>query len=338
MSNFSNFGVNNGTVGENPPFGYLTLFLSLFFLTPATIINILFFFSIISVKAVPGTIRLVLVNIVLASQLVIFGLMGIFLHAAIISGLQYLQPSEIACRLLYSIVAGGSAARLLYMATFASVVYILVHHGASRFNFKIRFIPSLIASLVLWILAVAPHFVLLSPAFVGIFFANGNACSAFGAGVGSYVYAVVYLAVYGIASFAVSIPLALLSLRFVRKNTISGDTTLFRGMIRFALFLLIGNTINFLGISVPLLFITFVPLDPSSEEFEQLAKNFNLAEGTVLLLSLIPTPIFILTFFHPIRKRFKEIICFLCLKSRKWKNHASHNSSGETPGTVSDVL
>jgi hypothetical protein len=334
MSNFSRFGRNNETVGENPPFGYLTLFLTLFFLTPATIINILFFFSIISVKAVPGTIRLVLVNIVLASQVVIFGLMGIFLTAVILSGLLYLQPSEIACRLLLSIISGGSAARLLYMATFASVVYILVHHGAS----KLKFIPSLIMSVVLWILAVPPHFVLLSPEVVGIFFNDGDDCAAYGVGAGTYVYTFSFILIYGLASFTVSVVLALLSLRFVVKNTISGDTTLQKGMIKFALFLLIGNTMNFVGISVPHLIIAFVPLDPSSEAFEELAKNLNLVEGAFLLLSLIPTPIFILAFFRPIRKRFIEIICFVCLKSRKGKQPASQISSGPTPGTASDVL
>ena len=273
MSNFSSIGRNNETVEENPPFEYLTFFLTLFVLLPATIVNTLLLFSILTGKAVPGTIRLVLVNIVLASQVIIFGLMGFFLAVVILSGLQYLQPSEIACRLLFIIISSGSAARLLYMATFASVVYILVHHGAS----KLHFIPSLIASVVLWILAVAPHFVLLSPAFVGIFFNNGDDCAAYGVGAGSYiVYTFVYIFIYGFASFTVSVVLALLGLRFVVKNTISGDTTLQKGMIKFALFLLIGNTMNFVGISVPHLIIAFVPLDPSSEEFEELAKNLNL--------------------------------------------------------------
>ena len=194
----------------------------------------------------------------------------------------------------------------------------------------IRFPLAVILSLVLWFFAVAPHFVLLSPAFFGNFFTNGDACTAFGAGAGSYVYAFSYLVIYGFASFAVSIPLALLSLRFVIKNTISGETVFLKGMIKFTLFLLIGNTINFAGISIPQLIIAFVPHDSSNEASQQIVNNLDMIEGVILLLSLIPTPIFILVSFRPIRLCFKQIMCFICLKILEAKHACSKTTFQHT--------
>ena len=325
---------NNTGVAEDPPFGYLTLFLTLFFLTPATVINVLLLASIITEKTIPKTIRLVLTNIVIACEVVIVGLMAIFLSAVILSGLQHLSPSGFSCRFILSIISGGSAARLLSMATFATILYILVHHGAA----KIKFIPTVIAVVLLWVFSIGPNFVLLSPAVEGIAFPDGDDCAAYGVGAGTYVYTFSFILVYGLGSFILSILFPLLSLRYVMKNTISGDTKLQKAMIKFSIFLLIGNTMSFIGICVPLLFITFVPLPPTSPEFEQLAKNFNLVEGAFLLLSLIPPPIIILVFFKPIRHRLKGIICFHCLRSDAQKPKYNVNASDHTPGTTSDVL
>ena len=335
---FSDNGSNittNAPADENLTVGDVALGAILLICTPATIICILFIIAISTEKTIPGTIRLVLVNIILASQAVICGFIGFFLGSVILSKLVYLQPSGIACRFLYITVTSGSAARLLYMAAFASTVYIVVHHGVQ----KLRFPLAVILSLVLWFFAVAPNFVLLSPAFIGIFFTNGDACTAFGAGAGTYIYAFLYLVIYGFASFAVSIPLALLSLCFVIKNTISGETTLLKGMIKFALFLLIGNTINVVGISIPQLIIAFVPHDSSSEASQQIVNNLDMIEGVILLLSLIPTPIFILIFFRPIRQRFKKIMCFTCLKVWDAKlTEKQHSSIIHNPGTALGTL
>ena len=76
-----------------------------------------------------GTLRLVLVNIVTAGQVVTLGAIMFFISNVIISGC---WCPELACRFMYWVIASGGAARLMYMTTFAISVYILVRYSARK--------------------------------------------------------------------------------------------------------------------------------------------------------------------------------------------------------------
>ena len=328
MVNFTNRTNETSTMEEDPPFGYFSLFTTLLFLTPATVVNILLLVSIFTEKTIPSVIRLVLANIVLACEVVIVGLAMIFLSAVILSGLVHLPPSDTACRIIYIVIVSGGAARLLYMATFATTVYILVCRSTS----KLKIIPTVIAMLIIWIGATVPNLALLSPSFLEITFHDDDDCAAHGTGPATYVYTFIYIIVYGLCSFAVSIVLPVYTVNYVKKNTISGDTKMTKGMIKFAIFLLIGNAMNFLGVSLPCLFATFTP---SGEEYYILEKAVNYTEGLCLLISLIPTPIFILVFFQPVRCRFKQLIKAPLCHLDRHKDKAKLSISGNTPLTPS---
>ena len=330
MVNFTNRSNETSTMEEDPPFGYFSLFTTLLFLTPATVINILLLVSIVTEKTIPGVIRLVLANIVLACEVVIVGLAMIFLSAVILSGLVHLPPSDTACRLIYIVIVSGGAARLLYMATFATTVYILVCRSTS----KLKIIPTVVATVIIWTSATVPNLTLLSPTFLEITFHDDDDCAAHGVGPATYVYTFTYVVVYGLCSFAVSIVLPVYTVCYVKKNTISGDMKMTKGMIKFAIFLLIGNAMNFLGVSIPCLFATFTP---SGGEYYTLEKAVNYTEGLCLLISLVPTPIFILVFFQPVRCRFKQLIkVLLCQLDRNKDNlKIKLNVSGNAPLTPS---
>ena len=307
MDNFTN---QTDLPGAYTPFGYYSLFITLFFLTPIFIFNVLLMVIIIVEKALPATIRLILVNILASSELVILGIAVILLASVILSGVDNLPPSEFICRLSLYAVASGAAGSLLYMATFAGTVYFLVHEGVAKVGFR----STSIAVVSIWVLAAVPNLVVFLPEFLTITFLDNEDCAAHGQGATSIVYAFTYIVVYGLCSFVISITFPILTVHFIKRNTITEDERMLKRMMKFAVCLFIGATMNLIGISIPLLFATFAP---TGDEYYKLVKAFNYAEGIILMLSLIPTPIIILVFFEPIRDKFKIILCLASTKDVK---------------------
>ena len=240
-----------------------------------------------------------------------------------------MESSIVVCQVTYVSLASGAAARLFFMANFAVSVYVLVRRGASR----LKLVPSLVAGVLLWLFAIAPNTVLFSSDFLEITFHDGSACAPHGRNVTTPIYTFSYIAIYGCCSFIVGIVFPILTICYIKKNTISDNSQMLRGMVKFAIFLLIGNSMNFMGISIPILFATFAP---SGEEYYILEKAFNYAEGILLMLSLIPTPVILLVFFKPIRHRLLEMVCFICVNSKARKDKTVPTS--HTPGTAQDTV
>ena len=301
---------SNGTghVQEDPVgFGYYSLFISIFFIVPVATINILLLVSIITAKTIPVTIRLVLANIVLACLVLIAGIFGIFMITVFLSGFQYLPQSEAVCRMVVILIVCGSSVRLLHMGTFASVLYLLVHHGRKR----VKFTPAAVATVLMWLLATVPHLMLGAQPVLGVIFLEGTDCFPIGVGAVTYVYVFSCLTFYGGGSFSISTVMAVMSLRYIRKNTITKDTKLLKAMLKFSVFLLFGNGANFIGITVPFTVSAFYPLYPEDHS-ATITRILSYVEGVFILLSLLPAPIFMLVYVRPVQQRLKHIICPCC--------------------------
>ena len=59
-----------------------------------------------------------------------------------------------------------------------------------------------------------------------------------------YVSAVVYLSVFGLFSYILTIGSGIAGVRYVKSNTISSDSKVLRAVTKFTFFLLIGSTVN----------------------------------------------------------------------------------------------
>jgi hypothetical protein len=309
----------NGTE-EFVGFGYYSLFISLLFLAPTFIIYCLLLLSVITAKSIPGPIRLILANIFVACLLLILGLLGIFMITVTLSGLQYLPQSEPMCRVVVITIVTAGNARLICMATFATVLHITVRCGLS----KLRMMPTAIATSILWLLVILPNLALFSPVFLGVTFLEKTDCVPHGVGTGSYTHIFISVAVYGIGSLSLSTILAISSICYIRQHTITQDVRLPRAMIKFSLFLILGNILNFIGISVPTSAIAFYPLFPL-ENLTKILRILTYIEGVFILVSLIPTPVFTLIFFRTVRYRFKYIISCSCLRVVKERKEARNH-------------
>ena len=315
MNNSSLDNTSNRTAGmeeeeTRPSFSYYSLCITVFFLTPLLLFNTLLIVAIAVERSIKGSLRLVLVNIITAGQVVIVGLMMFFISNVIISGCwcPELRPSDFACRWMYWVIASGGAARLMYMTTFAISVYVLVRYGAKKM--KIWF--AIVAVVCVWVAVLLPNAAIFSPDVVLINFHDNNSCAAHGTGYKTFLYTFGYTGVYGLLGFAVSVFSPIATVWYIRHNTISGDVTLVKAMIKFAVFLVLGNIINFVGQTTPLLFAAFAP---AGKDWYTLEKAFNYVEGVFILLSLVPTPVLILIYFKPVRKRVKRILCGVCMKT-----------------------
>ena len=309
-------------------FSYFSLLSTLLILLPVFIVNILLLVAIITEKTTSATVKLILANIVASSQVVIIGLAIVNLNNVVLPFVLTFNPSpsDFTCRLSYVVIACGAAGRLVFMAAYAVTVYVLARYaGANLRVARLRFWPALTAFVAIWLFATIPNMVIFFPVFIEITFSAGDVCAAHGTGAVTIVYTFSYIIVYEVCCFILSIVFPILTVQYIRKNSISENKQTLKGMIKFAAFLLVVNSANFIGTSLTILFGTFSPIGEDDQTL-RLISAFNYIQGICLLLSLIPTPIILLVFFKPIRQRFKKITCFICLKIPKKKRTIRLNS------------
>ena len=306
-------------------FDYASLIITVVYLTPMLLFNNLLVVVTAMEKSIVGTLRILLVNIVTAGQIVTMGMIMAYTANVIIIGhcCPKLRPSDFACRWMYWAIASGGAARLMYMTTFAISVYVLVRYGAK----KMKIWVAIVAVVCVWVAVLLPNTAIFSQDVVLINFHDNNTCAAHGTGYKAYIYAFGYTTVYGLLGFTVSIVCAIATVWFIRHNTTMGDITLVKAMMKFSVFLILGNIINFVGQTTPLLLLSFAP---ASKEQHSLEKVFLYVEEIFVLLSLVTTPVLILIYFKPVRKRIKHILCSVYMKTAVSEKSIKLASTGST--------
>ena len=325
----SSDNITAGLVEKRAIFSYFSFFSTLFLLLPVFIVNTVLLVAIVTEKKLPVTIRWILSNIVIASQVVNIGLCFVNLHSIIPSLPPFPPPSSFVCRLSFVVINTGAAGRLLYMATYGVTVYALARYsGAKLKEAHIKFLPALISVVIIWIVSSLPSMALFSSIFLDVSFNFVDDCIAQSAGNATLVYSFLYIFLYGLCSYVASIVFPLLTMRYVKTHQISYNRSAFKGMIIFSAFLLIGNSINMVGVSVPILIATFAP--PGNEN-QALVIALNYVEGVCLQLSLIPSPIVIFLFFKPVREKMRKIMCFMCKRvATETRSYMAKSATSDT--------
>ena len=298
----------NTTLGPQGPFTYFSLVI-IVFLTPLLLFNILLILAIALEKSIVGILRVVLINIITAGLVVNVGLILGAITNVIISGCSCpeLRPSDLPCQLSVWLIVSGGAARLMYMAIFAISINILVRYGAR----KMKIWVAIVAVIGVWLAVLLPNAVVFSPDIIRITIYDDNLCAVHRTGYKTFIYAFGYTTVYGLLGFAVSVFSPIATIWFIRHNTISGDITLVKAMLKFTVFLVLGNVINFVGQTIPLLLAKSAPARKDRNSLE-IASGYVVV--ILILLSLVPTPVLILIYFRPVRQRIKRILCGACTK------------------------
>ena len=163
-------------------------------------------------KAIDGTLRAVLVNIVTAGQVVMVG--TIIAATVNVITLTDLRPSDIACRLAVWLIASGGAARLMYMTTFAISAYVLIRYGTR----KMKIWVAVVVFVGMWIGVLLSNAAIFSSDVLAISFHDYNTCAAHGTGYKAFIYAIGYISIYGLLGFTVSVLSAIATVWFIRHN------------------------------------------------------------------------------------------------------------------------
>ena len=294
----------NNTSSEVHQFSYYSFFITALFLIPATVVNLFLLGSVIREKAIPAAIRLILVNIVLALQLSIVGLLEIFLANVVYDVLYFagtfIEVSTLGCRFMLFTLSVGGSSRLLFMATLAVTVYIIVKKGRKY----LALWKTALISTGVWIFSTAISWIIFSSDVVRVTIIGASTCSYQGTGIVAKVGSISYLVIYGISSFILTIMFSAMTHVYLRNNTLTEDRKGLRRLALFTLCLLVGNVLNSLGQSLPLIIGAFSNSSTSHEQFAEQARIQTLVEGIIFLISIVPTPILILIYFRNISLRF----------------------------------
>ena len=294
-----------------------------FYLLPMFTVNILLLVGIISEKTLPVTVRLILGNIVASSEVIIVGLTISNTSDLILTLLMDASSHDFPCRLSSVLITSGAAGRLLFMATYAVTVYVLARYAGTKLRVpKLRLWHALLAVVVIWLFATVPNMALFSPAvFRNI--SSDYVCDP----QPPIEYSISFIIVYGVCCFVISIIVPIVTIRYIKKNCISENKDTLKRMTKFSIFQVLGNLFNIIGISPLLLIYTiFTYYLPHDELGVILVVVFYLVTNAFFSLSLLITPIIILIFFKPVRRRFKMLFCCTC--SKVIAKYASRQLSG----------
>ena len=262
---------------------------------------------VVAAKAVRGTIRFALTNILIASIIACFGFPLICLRIILIKSNPHLFSStDVSFQIILAIPAIGGNGRSAFMAVFAVVVVIIIKCSNSAVKFKYL----IISVVVVWTACVAVGAILVVPGVVEHSTIN---CSRdfFQPGKEIWIFSVAYFLFFVIIPFTLATVLPVYALCYIRSNLMCENTSSLKPMLKFALFLLLGNGLGFFGnsaaIAGPLIF-------KSANIGHGVALNLILVYHVFLVLSLIPTPILILVYFKPVRIKMKKCVLRVCGK------------------------
>ena len=324
LSNFSNF--TSPYPLNNPGFVVFNVVMLLGVLLPVIVGNTVLLVALVVDPFIVNIIRLVLGSILVSCLLFALGLAmyhiaGIILYLSPVS-----NPPTAPCTITVFLIGFGGGARLVFMATFAVVVCLVVKYGETP---KKHFVvASSIAVVVLWILAFLGNSPLLLQEIFSTFYAGYLSCGISAMATSAYTYIGLYLVCFGLVPLSVTVTILVITVCYLKRLTVK-DVNLEKTTVKFGFCLLLGNGINLLGqIFPPLISTSVTPqLAPPWPDGPPSHAAVTYIPYTLLNLALIPTPILVLIFFKPIRDRLWQWLCCCVPKKRKAKCiHMINNS------------
>ena len=296
---------------------------------PITIVDGAIIIIIITEKGLNPRIRVVLSSIPLANMLValahIFGgITSISLVVRHAPGAAPPLPSTYLCTFIYFIGGIGSSGRHLFMAAFSGTVFVIVRYGMDRV--KVRYFGIVIA--LLWIGTTTFQATLFSQYIITFEFHNSAICRPVVTGGPSFIYISVYFTVFCVVPYAIIITMATLTCCYTKKHTLSEtNLPISRAMVKFTLFLTMGNTVSIIGITAPSIVIFSTP------ENEELDVNLSMLSSILVHLSLIPLPFLLFAYFAPLRAKLVQILrgCFMVSFRRVYITVFTSNSNSNSP-------
>ena len=259
---------------------------------------------VVAAKSLPLVVRFVLANILIANFTAGLGVLVIVFTRSIVSRFRHVSLID-GCRFLIAFVAVGGTIRPVIMAAFAVVVCIIImkSYGAVKFKFLS------ICMLIMWLVCIAFSSTILFPSVMRVVTLGKAGCVP---RIGPYglVYTIPLFACFLLTPFALTIVVLVATFCYVRRYTVRDNVAHVRPLLKFSSFLLLGNLLSALGLAIPVI-AAHVESDATNEMLVVINRSNGIrpANGIIVLLSIIPTPILVLVYFKPVRTLMKR--CFI---------------------------
>ena len=276
-------------------------FFSLTLYLIAVVFNVFVLSLVVTAKALPPVIRLVLANILIASVTAGLGILVIVLSRIIVTRVHHLSLSDTACRYFMVLSSVGGTCRPSIMALYAIVVYIIIKYSISAVKLKCL----TISILAMWLVCGAFNSTLLFRDVMQVLTLQGTVCVP-RSGPHGLIYAIPFFVCFILIPFALNVVLLIASFWYVRANTVSENAASLKPMLKFSVFLLLGTLLSTMGHTTLVIAAYVEPDSPTPA-----VKSINLSNGIISLLTIIPTPILVLVYFRPVRDLMKN--CLLCV-------------------------
>ena len=284
---------------------------------PVTVINIAIVVALTLENSITTPIRIVLINTPIACIIVAVGL---FVNqvASLCGSTTGIDPPMEVCRLAFFCWGIGGAGRLSFMAAYAITVYLMVHiNGAKLGTAKLKAKFVFIAIALVWLFVFLFIFWFLVPfAFAALF--DQASCVPLPTTESGIAFTIVYCLVFGLICFSITIIFPIITLLYVKKNTLKENNDITTALAKFAFFLLVGNVINILSEILPTVLAATVVDSGSISDVTPISKIVL----SIVAISLIPPPIFILAYFKKIRMRLLQP----CMKKTSHQPHIKSSS------------
>ena len=275
---------------------------------PVSALNVVLLVAVILESSTVKVLRVMLGSILISCLIVALGLAMYHISGLVLNLSPVDNLSDFPCTIIVFLVGFGGAARLVFMATFAVTIYMVIrYHNATKHR---ALYLSIAAVAILWCVTFLGNSPLFSEVVVFNHFVDRLSCGPIPTGVASYTYISLYIITFGVVGFITTIVFLSVTVFYVRQRTVPGLRENAVGMIKFGFFLMLGNSLNVLVQILPsLLAVLIVP--PSSVDADRFVA---FEEGiyvsyTLFSLSLIPTPICMLIFFSRLRQKVASLFC-----------------------------
>ena len=307
---------------------------------PVIAVNTAILVTLALESSIVKVIRLVLASILISCLLIALGL-AMFHIAGIVLSYSFSsvsnEPDPRPCTITFFLLVFGGAARLVFMATFATMVCVIVKHGHA--TKKHRVFAVLVAVVVLWVITFLGSFPTLYQEIAPTQYWHKLYCFPARTVSGQSPY--IFMGLYLFTSCVVtpSVAAILVVIICCSKHSITSATAVEKTMVKFGFFLLLGNGLNIIGLVVPGLTTTtgsqYVYGANVNGDRERLHTLIYIGY-TFLNAGLIPTPILIVIFFKSIRKRLLHWLCCCTAKKRKAKHNHNNNSNNNNNNNSND--
>ena len=253
--------------------------------------------ALLMAPSIPRLVRLFLMNLLLAGLLVAASLMLMVCTAAVLIAVSTHSPlPRYLCRVYLWSFATGGAARLSSLAAFSFSILAIV-----RFSKKtISWCTAAVIIPILWLVPMIVSLYVILPYVYEAQFVHGVACfpdtNSTIIRQARYAFLATWTIFGGLTPVLVSIIVPIVCLCYISKNVVTEGTQYRKAMAKLSLFLVVGGSINFAGQILPTLL-----------SFNSEAPGVYLSYG-LAVISLLPTPIIIMSYLKPLREQAKKIV------------------------------